>query len=59
MATGTEYIMRGLILISPQNNRTWGHRSQLTLWYGGLLNNHKRQSVNHKFQCPPSNLPFN
>ena len=35
------------------------HRSQLTSWYGGLLLNHERQSVNHEFQCPPSNLPFN
>ena len=56
---GTECIMRVLILVSPRKNRTWGHHSQLTLWYSGLLYNHERHPVNHEFQCPPSNLPFN
>jgi len=39
-ATGTETpacLSRGLILGCPRSSRTWGHRSQLTLWYGGLF----------------------
>ena len=36
-ATGTECIMRGLIPVSPRKSQTWGHRSQLTSWHGGLL----------------------
>ena len=45
--------------VNLQKSWTWGHCSQLTSWYGGLLYNHERQSVNHEFQCPLSNLPFN
>ena len=36
-ATGTECIIRGLIPVCPRKSRTWGYRSRLTLWYGGLL----------------------
>ena len=39
-ATGTETPVcysGGLIPVCPRKSRTWGHRSQLTLWYGGLL----------------------
>ena len=50
---GTECIMRELIPVSSQKSQTWGHHSQLTPWYGGLLYVHERQPVNHEFQCPP------